>query len=149
MTVKHKVLIVEDEHNIRNFVSTVLTANGYDIIIAKTGAEASAMVSSHCPDVMLLDLGLPDMDGTTIIEEVRKWSQLPIIVVSARTHESDKVEALDLGADDYLTKPFGTSELLARIRTALRHGMLRDANHDIARTGLLKSGPSFISPPLP
>lgn len=140
MTVKHKVLIVEDEHNIRNFVSTVLTANGYDIIIAKTGAEASAMVSSHCPDVMLLDLGLPDMDGTTIIEEVRKWSQLPIIVVSARTHESDKVEALDLGADDYLTKPFGTSELLARIRTALRHGMLRDASHDIARTGLLKSG---------
>lgn len=123
---KLKILLVEDELSIVNFVNAVLCANGYEVIVAKNGAEAQSMVSSHCPDLVILDLGLPDMDGTEIIRFVRSWSTLPIIVVSARSQERDKVEALDLGADDYITKPFGTSELLARIRTALRH--LNSAN---------------------
>jgi len=118
---KQKILIVEDEQSIINFVTAVLNANGYDTILAKTGAQAQTMVTSHCPDLVLLDLGLPDMDGVEIIKFIRSWTRLPIIVVSARTQERDKVNALDLGADDYITKPFGTSELLARIRTAMRH----------------------------
>ena len=121
MKLKDKVLVVEDEQNISNFISTVLTANDFDVLVAQTGAEAVSMITSHCPDLIILDLGLPDMDGINILKEVRSWSSLPIIVVSARTHEHDKVMALDLGADDYIEKPFGTSELLARIRTALRH----------------------------
>ena len=105
--------MVEDEQNISNFISTVLTANDFDVLVAQTGAEAISMITSHCPDLIILDLGLPDMDGMNILKEVRSWSSLPIIVVSARTHEHDKVMALDLGADDYIEKPFGTSELLA------------------------------------
>lgn len=95
--------------------------NGYSTIIASTGFEALTMLTSHCPDLMLLDLGLPDIDGISIVENVREWSQIPIIVVSARDLERDKVEALEKGADDYITKPFGASELIARIRVALRH----------------------------
>ena len=120
MKLKDKVLVVEDEQNISNFISTVLTANDFDVLVAQTGAEAVSMITSHCPDLIILDLGLPDMDGMNILKEVRSWSSLPIIVVSARTHEHDKVMALDLGADDYIEKPFGTSELLARIRAMLR-----------------------------
>lgn len=118
--VKDKILVAEDEKNISNFISAVLSANNYDVITAKTGAEACAMITSHCPDLIILDLGLPDMDGNTVIQKVREWSQLPIIVVSARTHESDKVSALDLGADDYITKPFVPVEVLARVRSQLR-----------------------------
>jgi two-component system KDP operon response regulator KdpE len=118
MKIKDKVLIVEDEQSISSFISMILTANGYDTIIVNTGEEALTMISSHCPDLIVLDLGLPDMDGLEVLRSVRKWSSLPIVVVSARNHERDKVEALDYGADDYLVKPFGTSELLARIRTA-------------------------------
>ena len=121
MKIKDKVLIVEDEQSISSFISMILTANGYDTIIVNTGEEALTMISSHCPDLIVLDLGLPDMDGLEVLRSVRKWSSLPIVVVSARNHERDKVEALDYGADDYLVKPFGTSELLARIRTAIRH----------------------------
>ena len=89
--------------------------------MAQTGTEAYSMITSQCPDVVILDLGLPDMDGMKILKSVREWSSMPVIVVSARSHEKDKVAALDMGADDYITKPFGTSELLARIRTAIRH----------------------------
>ena len=121
MEIKDRVLVVEDDKRISNFIKTVLEANNYDVIVAQTGAEAYSMVTSQCPDVVILDLGLPDMDGMKILQGVREWSAMPVIVVSARTHERDKVEALDAGADDYLTKPIGTSELLARIRTALRH----------------------------
>ena len=102
MKLKDKVLVVEDEQNISNFISTVLTANDFDVLMAQTGAEAISMITSHCPDLIILDLGLPDMDGMNILKEVRSWSNLPIIVVSARTHESDKVTALDFGADDYI-----------------------------------------------
>ena len=121
MEIRQKILIVEDEYRISNFISAILQANGYEAVTAASGREAQSMLSSHCPDLVILDLGLPDMDGLEIIRAARAWTQLPIIVVSARSHERDKVDALDAGADDYLTKPFGTGELLARIRTALRH----------------------------
>ena len=123
---KFHILVVEDERNIRGFMQTTLTSNGYAVLTAKNGEEAMMMLSSYCPDLVLLDLGLPDTDGQTFIAAVRKWNQVPIIVVSARTHERDKVMALDLGADDYVTKPFGTSELLARVRAALRHAAQRN-----------------------
>ncbi len=118
---KSLILIVEDEKGISNFISTVLTSNGYDIIQTPSGKEALSMVGSYVPDLIILDLGLPDMDGLEVLKSIRKWSNVPVIVVSARSFEREKVYALDFGADDYVTKPFGTSELLARIRTAIRH----------------------------
>lgn len=143
MTNKQKVLVVEDDSSISTYLRTVLAANQFDVITAKTGQEAYSMVTSHCPDLLLLDLGLPDIDGMKLITAIRKWSQVPIIVVSARTHERDKVAALDAGADDYLTKPFGTSELLARIRTAIRH--TRNAGQSsIRESGTLKVGAMTI-----
>ena len=135
MNIKEKVLLIEDERTIRRFMQAILTANGYDVLMAGTGAMADTMISSHCPDIIILDLGLPDMDGMTILRNVRKWSKVPILVVSARSHERDKVEALDAGADDYLTKPFGTVELLARIRTALRHTRTDGTSDGLAMTG--------------
>ena len=119
--IKFNVLIAEDEENIGNFISAILKTNGYKPIIATTGNQAIQCAESYCPDVILLDLGLPDMDGIDVISEIRKWAVTPIIVISARNRESEKVKALDAGADDYITKPFGNQELLARIRTALRH----------------------------
>ena len=121
MSHKALVLLVEDEKGIRNFISTVLDVNNYRVVEARDGKEALELFTSRCPDLILLDLGLPDMDGIEVLKTIRGWSGIPIIVVSARGHEREKVEALDLGADDYITKPFGTSELLARIRTAMRH----------------------------
>ena len=124
---QYHILVVEDERNIRNFMKTILTSNNYTVLTATTGEEAMALLSSHCPDLVLLDLGLPDTDGQMFIQAVRRWSQVSILVVSARTHERDKVMALDFGADDYITKPFGTSELLARVRAALRHAAQRSS----------------------
>lgn len=121
MTHKTSILLVEDEKNICDFISASLTAQDYKITVSHSGNEALPIITSQCPDLILLDLGLPDMDGMEIIKQVRTWASIPIIVISARTQEHEKVKALDLGADDYLTKPIGTSELLARIRTALRH----------------------------
>ena len=118
---KQTVMIVEDEGSIAKFISTILKANDYCVVSAQNGKDACDLASSHIPDIILLDLGLPDMDGLKVIKEIREWSNIPIIVVSARDHERDKVMSLDEGADDYITKPFGTAELLARIRTALRH----------------------------
>jgi two-component system KDP operon response regulator KdpE len=118
---KTLILIVEDEEGICNFISAILQSNGFGVIKTARGREAVSMAASHCPDLILLDLGLPDLDGVEVLKRIRDWSGVPVIVVSARGHEREKVEALDLGADDYITKPFGTSELLARIRTALRH----------------------------
>lgn len=140
MKIKDKVLIVEDEQSISNFISMILTANGYDTIIVRSGEEALTMIASHCPDMIVLDLGLPDMDGMEVLKSVRKWSNLPVVVVSARNHEHDKVEALDYGADDYLVKPFGTSELLARIRTAIRHTRTTLSNTLIAQSGKFVTG---------
>ena len=135
MKIRDKVLIVEDEQNIKNFMSTILAANGFDTLMAGSAKEALSMISSHCPDLIILDLGLPDMDGMEVLKQVRAWSSVPVIVVSARTHEGDKVAALDLGADDYIEKPFGTSELLARIRTAIRHTRTGLDNDSIAQSG--------------
>lgn len=117
---RYKILVVEDEKNIQNIVSTVLTTENYQVIIASDGKEAMTMYNCYLPDLILLDLGLPDCDGMCFLEDVRKTSNTPIIVLSARSHEEDKVKALDSGANDYITKPFGSLELLARVRTALR-----------------------------
>ena len=135
MKIRDKVLIVEDEQSIKNFMSTILVANGFDTLMAGSAKEALSMITSHCPDLILLDLGLPDLDGMEVLKQVRAWSSVPIIVVSARAHEGDKVAALDLGADDYIEKPFGTSELLARIRTAIRHTRTALGNDSIAQSG--------------
>lgn len=121
MNHKYTILIIEDEKHICNFIETSLSSHDYKMIKAFTGKEGLSIITSCCPDLILLDLGLPDMDGIDIINQVRGFSPVPIIVISARTQEREKVNALDAGADDYITKPFGTSELLARIRTALRH----------------------------
>ena len=120
MSSKICILIIEDEAAIRNFMTTALSGAGYKVITAKDGQQGLVMTTSYRPDVVLLDLGLPDMDGMKIIRSIREWSLMPIIVVSARGMEDDKVEALDAGADDYLTKPFSVDELLARIRAAQR-----------------------------
>ena len=117
---KYKVLIVEDDKNIASFVQTILETNGYQVLTAQRGQQGILVLASHVPDLVVLDLGLPDMDGEEFIRMVRTESAVPIIVLSARTEESDKVSALDLGANDYITKPFGTAELLARVRAALR-----------------------------
>ena len=133
MKIKDKVLIVEDEQSISNFISMVLNASGYDTIIVGSGEEALTMIASHCPDLIVLDLGLPDMDGMDVLTQLRAWSLMPVVVVSARTGEREKVRALDAGADDYITKPFGTSELLARLRTAIRHTRTTSGNASIAK----------------
>jgi len=138
MELKYNVLVVEDEKNIVSFIKTVFEANGFNVLIAMSGKEAKLMINSHCPDIIILDLGLPDIDGMEIIKSVRSWSSLPIVVVSARTDEDDKILALDAGADDYVTKPFGMGELLARVRTALRHAR----NSDM---GLAGSDGKFVS----
>ena len=117
---KYKILIVEDEAGIRNFIKTNLETSDYQVICAETYTLGMMMYPSHHPDLIILDLGLPDRDGLDLIQNVRKSDTIPIIVLSARSNEKDKVEALDLGANDYITKPFGTDELLARIRAVLR-----------------------------
>lgn len=128
MNHKTTVLLIEDEKTICQFVTTSLESNNYRVITAMTGATGLSLAASQCPDIILLDLGLPDMDGMDIIEKIRSWSAIPIIVISARIREEEKVKALDLGADDYITKPFGSFELMARIRTSLRHTSASSGN---------------------
>lgn len=140
MALKERILIIEDEASITKLLRAVLMANDYEAIEAATAAEAKSLITSHCPDLILLDLGLPDMDGNDLLRSLREWSATPVIVISARTDEADKVLAIDLGADDYITKPFGTSELLARIRMAIRHSRAMRHNDNIALTGKFKSG---------
>ncbi len=117
---KFKVLVVEDEANICSFIETLLETNGYQALVAHTCSMGLTLFASHNPDLVILDLGLPDRDGLELIRTVRQKYMTPIVVLSARTTEQDKIEALDLGANDYVTKPFGTGELLARVRAALR-----------------------------
>ena len=114
------VLVVEDDSSVRNLITTTHKANGCKYLVAVNGDEALLEASTHNPDIILLDLGLPDMDGVDIIRKVRSWSNMPIIVISARSEDHDKIEALDAGADDYLTKPFSIEELLARLRVTQR-----------------------------
>ena len=125
---KPLVLVVEDDPPVRNLITTTLKTNDYKYLSAQNGASAVIEALSHNPDIVLLDLGLPDMDGVEIIRKIRSWSNMPIIVISARTEDSDKIEALDAGADDYLTKPFSVDELLARLRVTFRRiSMLQNA----------------------
>ena len=127
---KYKILVIEDENNIRSFMETILETGGYHVLTASTCQQGMMMFASHIPDLVVLDLGLPDRDGLDLIQMVRKESTVPILVLSARTLESDKVAALDLGANDYVTKPFGTAELMARVRAALRIRMLAGESGD-------------------
>ena len=133
---KYKVLIVEDEANICSFIETLLTTNDYQALVAHTCTMGLTLFASHNPDLVILDLGLPDRDGLELIRTVRQKYMTPTIVLSARTDEMDKIEALDLGANDYITKPFGTGELLARVRVALRLNRY-------SRTGDAASGGEF------
>ncbi len=117
----HRVLVVDDEPQIQRFLKPSLGAAGYEVIAAVNGSQALKAAATQAPDIILLDLGLPDMDGKDVIAELRTWSKVPIVVLSARDREAEKIAALDLGADDYVNKPFGIGELMARLRTALRH----------------------------
>lgn len=130
MPYKPTVLMIEDDKNIRSLVHITLTTQGYKSLEAENAMQGLSMVYSHHPDVILLDLGLPDLDGTQVIKRIRENMATPIIVISARGHDHDKVEALDVGADDYLTKPFSMTELLARIRVALRHRLLKGESEE-------------------
>ncbi len=134
------VLLIEDEPPMRRFLRTALGANDYRLVEAETAKEGLAQAAARNPDVILLDLGLPDRDGLEVARELREWSATPIIVLSARGREEDKVKALDLGADDYLTKPFGVDELLARIRVALRHAAMPPggASEPVIEVGALR-----------
>lgn len=131
---KYKILIVEDEENILNFVTALLEANDYFVITAKRCAVAKTMYASHTPDLVILDLGLPDKDGSMLLKEIRGKDLTPVIVLSARSDEREKVKMLDMGANDYITKPFGSDELLARVRA-----VLRNSRHS-ASTGRLPGG---------
>lgn len=139
MEIRDKILVVEDDSNIAGFVAAALETNGYNSLVASNGTEAISMITSHCPDLVILDLTLPDIDGMEILSRLRRWSSMPVIVVSARGRERDKVYALDQGADDYITKPFGSGELLARIRTALRHTR-NVGSGELALTGIFRLG---------
>ena len=142
--VRTRVLVVEDEASMRRFLRATLTSHGYETIEAQSASEGIARATQHNPDIVLLDLGLPDRDGLDVTRELREWSKAPIIVLSARGREDDKVQALDAGADDYLTKPFGVNELLARLRVAERH-RARGASEGSGTT--LRIGPLRIDLP--
>lgn len=118
---KRTVMVIEDEPSILNLISTIVANSGYNVITAKNGRTSLDLIASNNPDIILLDLGLPDMDGLEVLRSVRQWTNTPVVVVSARGQEKEKVEALDAGANDYIVKPFGTDELLARIRATLRY----------------------------
>lgn len=133
-----RILVVDDEPQILRFLKPSLTAAGYEVVVATTGKEALKAAATQSPDIILLDLGLPDMDGKDVIRDLRGWSKTPILVLSARDRESEKIAALDLGADDYVNKPFNVGELLARMRTALRHRMQRNAEVPVLRVGGLE-----------
>jgi two-component system KDP operon response regulator KdpE len=138
VTGKTKVLLVDDEPAILRFLKPALEANDYDIASVETVAAAVKRIAAEAPDVVVLDLGLPDGDGKEVIARVREWSDVAIVVLSARDREAEKIEALDLGADDFVNKPFGVGELLARIRTALRHRMQRQGETPVLRIGDLE-----------
>ena len=133
MSNKFKILVIEDDVNICNFVKTIMETNGYQVFDARTGSNGKLMFLSHLPDLIVLDLGLPDIDGVDFIKMVRETSNTPIIVLSARTGERDKIDALDLGANDYVTKPFSTGELLARVRAALRDNRRKNSQLDVLK----------------
>lgn len=139
---RQRILVVEDDPAVRNLVTTALDLHGYDVEKAETGELAIMEATSRNPDLIMLDLGLPDIDGVEVISKIRGWSAVPIIVISARTEDSDKIGALDAGADDYLTKPFSVEELLARVRASLRRSGMAGAG--AAESSTFDNGPLHI-----
>ncbi len=137
---KFQILVVEDDPPIRNLIATTLKTHDYKYLLAKNGEEAILQASSCNPDVVFLDLGLPDIDGVDIIRKIREWSNMPIIVISARSEDEDKIEALDAGADDYLTKPFSVEELLARLRVMLRRIALLKTDNETGESAVYTNG---------
>ena len=137
---KFQILVVEDDPPIRNLIATTLKTHEYKYLLAKSGEEAILQASSYAPDVVFLDLGLPDIDGVEIIKRIREWSNMPIIVISARSEDEDKIEALDAGADDYLTKPFSVEELLARLRVMQRRIALLKSDSEINEKSVYTNG---------
>jgi two-component system KDP operon response regulator KdpE len=138
MTRSTRVLVVDDEPAIHRFLTPALLANDYDVLNAEMGGDALRHIASDAPDIVILDLGLPDMDGKDVIARVREWSDVPIIVLSARDREAEKIAALDRGADDFVNKPFGVGELMARLRAALRHRMQREGETPVVSLGGLE-----------
>ena len=139
---RQRIMVVEDDPAVRNLVTTALDLHGYDVERAETGESAVMEAASRNPDLIMLDLGLPDIDGVEVISKIRGWSAVPIIVISARTEDSDKIGALDAGADDYLTKPFSVEELLARVRASLRRSGM--AGTDAVEASTFDNGPLHI-----
>ena len=139
---QQQVLVVEDDAAVRSLVTTALEMHGYKLDTATSGEAAILEAASHAPDLVMLDLGLPDIDGVEVIKKIRTWSAVPIIVISARTEDADKIGALDAGADDYLTKPFSVEELLARVRASLRRS--RMASSEAADSSVFENGPLRI-----
>lgn len=137
---KFQILVVEDDPPIRNLIAITLKTHEYKYLLAKNGEEAILQASSYAPDVVFLDLGLPDIDGIEIIKRIREWSNMPIIVISARSEDEDKIEALDAGADDYLTKPFSVEELLARLRVMQRRIALLKSDSEINEKSVYTNG---------
>ena len=137
---KFQILVVEDDAPIRNLIATTLKTHNYKYLLAQNGEEAIIQASTHDPDVVFLDLGLPDMDGVEIIKKIREWSNMPIIVISARSEDEDKIEALDAGADDYLTKPFSVEELLARLRVMQRRIALLQVDNNVNKSSISTNG---------
>ena len=137
---KFQILVVEDDSPIRNLIATTLKTHNYKYLLAQNGEEAIIHASTHDPDVVFLDLGLPDMDGVEIIKKIREWSNMPIIVISARSEDEDKIEALDAGADDYLTKPFSVEELLARLRVMQRRIALLQVDNNVNKSSIYTNG---------
>lgn len=137
---KFQILVVEDDDPIRNLMATTLKTHDYKYLLAQNGEEAIIQASTHDPDVVFLDLGLPDMDGVEIIKKIREWSNMPIIVISARSEDEDKIEALDAGADDYLTKPFSVEELLARLRVMQRRIALLQLDNNVNKSSIYTNG---------
>ena len=140
MEFRYKILVIDDDDSVCFYIRGVLESQGYDVIVAENGKDSEMYASSHCPDVILLDLGLPDMDGVAVLKKIREWSSVPVIVVSSHQHEQDKVRALENGADDYVQKPFSTQELLARIRVAIRHSNNSGTNSSIAQNSRFEVG---------
>ena len=138
MTHPARVLVVDDEPAIHRFLTPALLANDYEVLKADNGSDALRQIAADAPDIVILDLGLPDMDGKDVIARVREWSSVPIIVLSARDREAEKITALDRGADDFVNKPFGVGELMARLRAALRHRMQRNGETPIVSVGGLE-----------
>jgi two-component system KDP operon response regulator KdpE len=135
MSSRSRILVIDDEPAILRFLRPALEANDYEVSTAGTVAEATKRIAAEVPDIVVLDLGLPDGDGKEVIRRVREWSDVPIVILSAREREAEKIDALDLGADDYVNKPFGVGELMARMRAALRHRMQRHAETPVVRVG--------------